>query len=842
MLPVGLESSWSEQLQALSAPDKGTDEGEAHAPYAVLFPWFVQAIGILVFLLLTRTIHALPYTAIMFLVGTFMGVEADRTGSHDQLTESINLWIQINGEVVLLVFLPGLLFWDALDVNFYLFTASIWQLLTMAFPMVLAGTTLTALVGYYIFPYDWSFMLSMTFGSILAATDPVAVSALLNEVGAPPRLKMHVSGESLLNDGSAVVFYNIFSKMFLHDLNIGLGEEFSVGEGFKLFFRMSLGGACIGVCFGFGLLILLRLLSRRLEHEENVVQVIATITIAYLSFYTAEITCHTSGVIAVVLCGITTKAFGSSLVNDQHILRSFWVLVEHLLNTLLFTLGGVVWGEVISRSGDEDADFGAKDWGYLVLLYIFVQAIRFLLVFGCYPLISRIGLKSNWQEAVFVSFGGLRGAVGIALALSLDSEVFAHSDDKAQRTLTNKLFGMVGGIALLTLVINGTLAGPLLHKLGLAKSSSSRARIVAQCKKKIQEYILDRFVHLLSDERFYDVEFSFIRRHVPHLEHLTFEELNAAVQLNKESVAASSYKKPNLKKILPYLAGSDVDEAVQNISDISQGEEHSDSLATDEEVAEHNRPGSLRRESGFDFELVKELRLTFIELVRSAYNTMVEKGELTSKTSNGVVVYALEQSLDFAMDAVQKGEALGDWEASMLVSSSVTDDAKGCVSRLNFFKKNVGDGHAGSRFFIQLRFDVIRALAFISAHRTAQKEFARDFNECSNDFQAAAEIVKQESEVQVSEAEELLQSFDQNYVKAIVSNLFCVILLNKTARYIESLASTGLLTSREAHGLIEEVSESLVHLYKASPHEHPEETMAQSEDQYEQEHETPLLD
>ena len=64
--------------------------------------------------------------------------------------------------------------------------------------MVLAGTALTALVAYYVLPYNWSFNLAMTFGSILAATDPVAVASLLNEVGAPPRLKMHIAGESML--------------------------------------------------------------------------------------------------------------------------------------------------------------------------------------------------------------------------------------------------------------------------------------------------------------------------------------------------------------------------------------------------------------------------------------------------------------------------------------------------------------------------------------------------------------------------------------------------------------------------------------------------------------------
>jgi NhaP-type Na+/H+ or K+/H+ antiporter len=136
----------------------------------------------------------------MFLVGVFMGAGVIlRTGSTtNDLATSVYQWVNIDGHVLLLVFLPGLLFKDAFEVNFHLFRASFWQLLTMSFPMVLAGTCLVALIGWGVFPYGWSWALSMTFGAILAATDPVAVSALLNEVGAPPRLKMHVSGEILV--------------------------------------------------------------------------------------------------------------------------------------------------------------------------------------------------------------------------------------------------------------------------------------------------------------------------------------------------------------------------------------------------------------------------------------------------------------------------------------------------------------------------------------------------------------------------------------------------------------------------------------------------------------------
>lgn len=202
--------------------------------------------------------------------------------------------------------------------------------------MVLAGASLTACVAFYIFPYDWPFSLAMTLGSILAATDPVAVSALLEEVGAPPRLKVHISGESLFNDGSAMVFYTLFSDIFLYSLGIGLGEDIDLKEGVRVFCLMALGGCLLGILFGLATCLILFLLDRKLNSEENVVQIVATITMAYLTFYVAEPVSHTSGVIAVVFCGFTTKAFGQDLINDVQTMTSFWVLVEHILNTVLF--------------------------------------------------------------------------------------------------------------------------------------------------------------------------------------------------------------------------------------------------------------------------------------------------------------------------------------------------------------------------------------------------------------------------------------------------------------------------------------------------------------------------
>ena len=228
------------------------------------------------------------------------------------------------------------------------------------------------------------------------------------------RIKTHIAGESLLNDGSAMVFFKIFKSLYLYDVNLESGRNISVAEGVVTFINMSVGAAAVGTAHGILLLIILYALSHRHNGEENIVQVSATIAAAYLSYYVAEVVCNQSGVLSVVFCGIVTKAFASSIINDHLLMIKFWSLVEHLLNTVLFALGGVVWGTVISsRNPTRKENFDAPDWGYLFAVYLLMTVIRFVLFGVAFPLISRIGLKSNWKEMVFQSFGGLRGAVGI---------------------------------------------------------------------------------------------------------------------------------------------------------------------------------------------------------------------------------------------------------------------------------------------------------------------------------------------------------------------------------------------------------------------------------------------
>lgn len=226
----------------------------------------------------------------------------------------------------------------------------------------------------------------------------------------------------------------------------------------------------------------------------------------------------TSGVLATVTMGVTVKMFGRSTFNDTKLLEDFWGLLEHILNSVLFTLGGVVWGAVITE-GEVSRSFVGRDWGNLILLYVYLHVLRFLLFAAVYPVTSRIGLKTNWNETIFQVYGGLRGAVGIALGLFLDSEVreTSGSESEAGRQ-TSKLFGFVGGIAFLTLCVNGVTAGPLLRYLHLADSTEARQKIVDAYQTRYVKFltskyqsfcptgtlncISDKMVQLLSQPRF----------------------------------------------------------------------------------------------------------------------------------------------------------------------------------------------------------------------------------------------------------------------------------------------------------------------------------------------------
>ena len=126
--------------------------------------------------------------------------------------------------------------------------------------------------------------------------------------------------------------------------------------------------------------------------------------------------------IATVTAGVVVRLLGRALVNDLKLLDDFLTIVEFILNTLIFTLGGAVWGNIVAIE-EKSGVWAAREWGYLILFYVLLHVIRILQFVVIYPITVRIGLKTNWKETAFQIFAGLRGALGITLALALDNRV-----------------------------------------------------------------------------------------------------------------------------------------------------------------------------------------------------------------------------------------------------------------------------------------------------------------------------------------------------------------------------------------------------------------------------------
>ena len=157
----------------------------------------------------------LPYTVALLFVGLALGFLHSYVDL-GALGDSLDIWVDIGPHTMLAVFLPALVFESAFSLEWHTFRRCATQVLWLAGPGVLMGTALVGALLKATLPYDWGWGSSLMLGSILSATDPVAVVALLKEVGASKRLGHIIEGESLVNDGTAIVVFSLLNLSLIH--------------------------------------------------------------------------------------------------------------------------------------------------------------------------------------------------------------------------------------------------------------------------------------------------------------------------------------------------------------------------------------------------------------------------------------------------------------------------------------------------------------------------------------------------------------------------------------------------------------------------------------------------
>lgn len=346
----------------------------------------------------------------------------------------VGINLPLTRELIFNVFLPPLIFEAALHLKWAPFRRDLPLNLSLAFPgVVLAGAVVAAgmhaLVG-------WSWISALLFGVLIAATDPVSVIAAFKEVKVDRRLSMTVETESLLNDGAAAVGFTLLSA-------VAVGGPVTPSAMLMAFVWTVVGGIAAGLAVTVPLLLL------AWRTQDHLVEITLTTIAAYGSFLVAE---HfgMSGVLASTTAGLVVGNFGLSRVISPagrgHVV-AFWEYAAFLSNSVVFVLIG-------GHEAHQDVRTVAVAAGIAIVLVLIGRAVAVYPICGAFGW-TRLALDRRYQHVLV--WGGLRGALGLALALALPESVVERPE----------IIGVAFAVVAFSIFVQGLTMPWLVRRLGL---------------------------------------------------------------------------------------------------------------------------------------------------------------------------------------------------------------------------------------------------------------------------------------------------------------------------------------------------------------------------------------
>lgn len=440
--------------------------------YTFLAPLLLTIGGLIIGAILKSLLkHSrLPYTVGLFAIGIILGV-MNRTGvfqSLPELHDAVSSVANINPDLILYLFLPILIFDAAYELNLHIFKKTLANATLLSAPgliicMLLTGALMMGVATFLPGFESWTWAFALMFGALISATDPVAVVALLHELKTSKRFSTLVDAESLLNDGTGIVCFMLFFGAYA-------AEEATHASPVITFIRE----VGLSTLLGFLLARIVIWFITRINSEE-MVQNSVIILAAYLTFILSQYYLGVSGVIALVAFGLTVTYVGKPRLKSQvnTFMEHFWELLTYIANTLIFILVGVVIAEKV--------DFSWGALGVLILIYIALNFIRFAMIMLLYPVMKRLGYGLTRRESVILTWGGLRGALAMTLALMVSYTPAIPEDIRSQ------VLFFTAGIVTLTLCINATTMRALLNRLGLTHVPSARTMLAYRIEKSIRE-------------------------------------------------------------------------------------------------------------------------------------------------------------------------------------------------------------------------------------------------------------------------------------------------------------------------------------------------------------------
>ena len=374
--------------------------------------------------LVSKRARMVPYPVVLAAAGVVVGLLPGGQLGH------------VGADVILLAFVPGLVFEAALTLDLpelrrRLLPVGLLATVGVALTVVLIGTLTHLILGL-------SWASGMLLGAILAATDPIAVVTLMRQMKAPSGLSAILEGESLFNDGTGVAVFTAVLATILSGAP-------SIGDATVRFLEITVGGTAIGLAVGFVGLLLLRFAA------DAPLEILATLVIAYGSYLAADVV-HASGIVAVVVAGIVVARYGSAIgrLHGPQLL-GFWSLLAFVLNAMLFILVGAAlpaWQLV-------------PVLGFVVVVFLMMLVTRAIPIYGLLAVsaIRPPAIPWAWRHLTF--WAGLRGALSVALALSV-----------ANVSGVDRRVALIAyGVVLLSLLVQGGLVVPITRALRIEKAA-----------------------------------------------------------------------------------------------------------------------------------------------------------------------------------------------------------------------------------------------------------------------------------------------------------------------------------------------------------------------------------
>lgn len=703
----------------------------------------------------------MPYTVCLFLEGAAIPFIVRYTNIYS--TEDFASNSTLVGYIILYMILPLLIFGEAMNLNWHHVTSGLYQSLWLAGPGVVIGTLLMATATIFIIP-TWTFPTALLFGSIISATDPVAVLALLKSTKVSHQLSTVIGVESLLNDGSAIVLYTLFTQIVSGIVPTAITI-------FTFFIYNVIFSPALGASIGFMSNKLMRFLDNGLRKVDITVQIFITFITAYVSFILSAYL-GLSGVLSAASAGLMIARFAPPFMIYHHSMREAWHIFEWVCNTLIFFFGGLV---AAYRSV---TTFQSKDLYLVLVMYVLMMVIRGVMILVLYPIISRGKLQVTVNDSVFMVWGGLRGALGIALAIQVQGTV-STSNSTVSAEVGSQLFIMVVGCATLTLLVNAPTAKYLLRYLKLTEES----RVSEEDRKVIDDLMQMRFAsHIratLLDED---------------------DDNNFQLKYNCDIIDVQDYC-----SLIKPLTDTTTKRSVLSLS----GEDVRNSLLSLSRRFENNSIDS----DELSDNVMTYLRKQFYESLRSYYINIIKEGKIDRAS---YASQALLNSVDVALDFIH--EDLCDWDfiLNKLNIPPVQIYITKLVDKICLYFKVPSRLHAWL-IVRKRRRHIYIVTNYLDAHRQVSKSIPTFLggSELDEDLLPEELKLKNESFYMIQKASEF---FDLKYDKQTQSRFYAQraakVLLNKQAAFLEKMIQEGAMSQIAAKSILATIEEDQHKLLK----------------------------